>query len=156
MYVSISEIDLVEVLNLDKSMSVGEIDIVLENLSKETYFRFLMEELPKLLKKEDYEEISEYYKDSDDIDELMDELVERWPGLHIEFRLQLVSNSIKREFIVNYLKEMKEDYKDSLKKDSLYLDIDKLTAEIQKEQINKDLCYGIAQEMGKRINILYK
>ena len=50
MFVSISKIDLVEILNLDKSMSVGEIDIILENLSKETYFRFLFEELPKLLK----------------------------------------------------------------------------------------------------------
>ena len=56
MYVSISEIDLVEVLNLDKSMSVGEIDIILENLSKETYFRFLFEnfktfEEKKIMKK---------------------------------------------------------------------------------------------------------
>ena len=69
-----SEIDLVEVLNLDKSMSVGEVETILDSLSKETYFRFLFEELPKLLKKKDYEEINERYKTSDDIDELMDEL----------------------------------------------------------------------------------
>lgn len=147
-----SEIDLVEVLNLDKSMSVGEIDIILENLSKETYFRFLFEELPKLLKKQDYEEISEYYKDSDDMDELMDELVDRWPKLHIEFRLQVISNTIKKEFIVNYLAEMKKDFSDK----ELHLNIDKLITEIQKDQINKDLCYGIAETIGKRINILNK
>lgn len=156
MYVSMSEIDLVEILNLDKSMSVGEIDVILENLSKETYFRFLFEELPKLLKKKDYEEISERYKTNDDMDELMDELVDRWPKLHIEFRLQVISNTIKKEFIVNYLTDMKSDYKDSLNKDSLYLDIDKLITEIQKEQINKDLCWRIKDEMGKRINIINK
>ena len=151
-----SEIDLVEVLNLDKLMSVGEIDIILENLSKETYFRFLFEELPKLLKKKDFEEISERYKTSDDMDELIDELVDRWPDLHIEFRLQIISNTIKKEFIVNYLNEMKKDYEDSLNKDSLYLDIDRLITEIQKEQINKDLCWKIKEEMGKKINILNK
>ena len=154
MYVSISEIDLIEVLNLDKSMSVGEIETILDSLSKETYFRFLFEELPKLIDKKDYDEISERYKTSDDMDELMDELVERWPNLHIEFRLQLVSDSIKREFIVNYLNEMKSDYKDSLNKDSLYLDIDKLIVEINKEQINKDLCWKIKDEIGKKINII--
>lgn len=151
-----SEIDLVEVLNLDKSMSVGEVETILDSLSKETYFRFLFEELPKLLKKKDYEEINERYKTSDDIDELMDELVDRWPNLHIEFRLQIISNTIKKEFIVNYLNEMKSDYKDSLNKDSLYLDIDKLIVEINKEQINKDLCWKIKEEMGKKINILNK
>jgi len=156
MYVSMSEIDLVEVLNLDKSMSVGEVETILDSLSKETYFRFLFEELPKLLKKKDYEEINERYKTSDDIDELMDELVDRWPNLHIEFRLQIISNTIKKEFIVNYLNEMKSDYKDSLNKDSLYLDIDKLIVEINKEQINKDLCWKIKEEMGKKINILNK
>ena len=150
MYVSMSEIDLVEVLNLDKSMSVGEIDVILENLSKETYFRFLFEELPKLLKKQDYEEISERYKDSDDMDELMDELVERWPKLHIEFRLQLISDKIKREFIVNYLNEMKKDYDDA----PLHQDIDKLLTEIQKEQIDKGLCWKIKDEMGKKISDL--
>jgi len=97
MYVSMSEIDLVEVLNLDKSMSVGEVETILDSLSKETYFRFLFEELPKLLKKKDYEEINERYKTSDDIDELMDELVDRWPNLHIEFRLQIISNTIKKD-----------------------------------------------------------
>lgn len=156
MYVSMSEIDLVEVLNLDKSMSVGEIDVILENLSKETYFRFLFEELPKLLKKNDYDEISERYKDSDDMDELMDELVERWPKLHIEFRLQVISNTIKKEFIINYLGEMKDDYEDSLNKDSLYLDIDKMISEIQKEQINKNFIWKIKDEMGKKINKINK
>ena len=150
MYVSISEIDLVEVLNLDKSMSVGEIDVILENLSKETYFRFLFEELPKLLKKKDYDEISERYKISDDMDELMDELVDKWPDLHIEFRLQAMSNTIKKEFIINYLNEMKKDFSDK----GLHQNIDKLIIEIGKEQINKDLCYGIAGEMGKKINLI--
>jgi len=149
MFVSISKIDLVEILNLDKSMSVGEIDIILENLSKETYFRFLFEELPKLLKKQDYDEISERYKISDDIDELMDELIDRWPKLHIEFRLQVISNTIKKEFIVNYLNEMKKDYADS----PLHQDIDKLISEIQKEQINKDLVWNLKEEIGKKINI---
>jgi len=152
MYVSMSEIDLVEILNLDKSMSVGEIDIILENLSKETYFRFLFEELPKLLKKQDYDEVSERYKDSDDIDELMDELVGRFPNLHIEFRLQVISNTIKKEFIVNYLNEMKKDYENI----PLHVDIDKLISEIRKEQINKDLCWKIKDDMGKKINILNK
>ncbi|MFA5771023.1 MAG: hypothetical protein WC894_06065 [Patescibacteria group bacterium] len=150
MYVSISEIDLVEVLNLDKSMSVGEIDIILENLSKETYFRFLFEELPKLLKRKDYDEISEKYKTNDDIDELMDELVDRWPDLHIEFRLQVISNAIKKEFIVNYLSKMKKDFSDK----DLHQNIDKLILEINKEQINKDLCWKIKDEMGKKINII--
>lgn len=152
MYVSISEIDLVEVLNLDKSISVGEIEIILDNLSKETYFRFLFEELPKLIDKKDYEEISERYKTSDDMDELMDELVNRWPGLHIEFRLQQLSETIKKEFIVNYLNEMKKDYEDA----SLHQDVDKLIAEIKKEQINKDLCWKIKEDMGKKINIINK
>lgn len=151
MYVSISEIDLVEILNLDKSMSVGEIEIILDNLSKETYFRFLFEELPKLIDKKDYDEISERYKTNDDMDELMDELVDRFPLLHIEFRLQQLSDMIKKEFIINYLNEMKKDYKDSL-----YLDIDKLTAEIQKDQINKDLCWNLKEEIGKKINIINK
>lgn len=152
MYVSMSEIDLVEILNLDKSMSVGEIDIILENLSKENYFRFLFEELPKLLKKVDYEEISERYKASDDIDELMDELVDRWPDLHIDFRLQLISNTIKKEFIVNYLNEMKKDFSNK----ELQLNIGKLIEEINKEQINKDLCWKIKDEMGKKINKINK
>lgn len=152
MYVSISEIDLVEVLNLDKSMSVGEIDVILENLSKETYFRFLFEELPKLIKKQDYEEISETYKTSDDMDELMDELVDRFPDLNIEFRLQVISSTIKKEFIINYLTEMKKDYENA----PLHKDIDKLILEINKEQINKDLCWKIKDEMGKKINIINK
>ena len=62
----------------------------------------------------------------------------------------------KKEFIINYLTDMKSDYKDSLNKDSLYLDIDKLITEIQKEQINKDLCWKIKDEMGKKINIINK
>lgn len=143
-----SEIDLVEVLNLDKSMSVGEIDTILKNLSKETYFRFLFEELPKLLKKKDYEEISERYKTSEDIDGLISELVDRFPKLHIDFRLQIISNTIKKEFIVNYLNEMKKDFSDK----ELYENIDKLTAEIQKDQINKDLCWRLKDEIGKKIN----
>ena len=150
MYVSISEIDLVQILNLDKSMSVGEIDVILENLSKETYFRFLFEELPKLLKKKDYDEISERYKISDDMDELMDELVDKWPDLHIEFRLQAMSNTIKKEFIVNYLNEMKKDFSDK----ELHQNIDKLITEISKDQINKDLCWKIKEGIGKKINLI--
>ena len=101
MYVSIFEIDLVEVLNLDRSMSVGEIETVLDNLSKETYFRFLFEELPKIINKEDYDEISQRNKTGDDMDKLMEELNTRWPDLQIEFRLQQISSKIKKEFILN-------------------------------------------------------
>jgi hypothetical protein len=152
MYVSISEIDLVEILNLDKSMSVGEIETVLDNLSKESYFRFLFEELPKLLKKRDYAAISEKYKTSDDMSELMEELTSRWPDLHVEFRLGQIAAKIKREFILNYLDEMKNDYSDKL----LHQDIEKLASEIKKEQIDRDLCVRIKDEIGKKINKINK
>lgn len=152
MYVSISEIDLVEVLNLNRSMSVGEIEAILDHLSKETYFRFLFEELPKLIKKKDFDEIALKYKTSEDMDKLMEELITRWPDLHIEFRLQQISSKIKREFILNYLDEMKKDYQDR----SLHLNIDKLISELKKDQIDKDLCWKIKNIIGKLINKINK
>ena len=152
MYVSISEIDLIEVLNLDKSMSVGEVEIILDNLSKETYFRFLFEELPKLIKKGDLDEISEKYKTSEDIDKLMEELNARWPDLHIDFRLQQISSKIKREFMINYLNEMKNNYQN----EPLHLDVDNLIEEINKDKIDKDLCWKIKDEIGKKINMINK
>lgn len=152
MYVSIFEIDLVEVLNLDRSMSVGEIETVLDNLSKETYFRFLFEELPKLINKEDYDEISQRNKTGDDMDKLMEELNTRWPDLQIEFRLQQISSKIKKEFILNYLSEMKNDYQDR----SLHLNIDKLISEIKKDQIDKDLCWKIKDVIGKQVDKINK
>lgn len=152
MYVSIFEIDLVEVLNLDRSMSVGEIETVLDNLSKETYFRFLFEELPKLINKEDYDEISQRNKTGDDMDKLMEELNTRWPDLHIEFRLQQISSKIKKEFILNYLDEMKKDYQDR----SLHLNIDKLISEIKKDQIDKDICWKIKDVIGKQVDKINK
>jgi len=152
MYVSMFEIDLVEILDLNKSMPVGEIETVLDNLSKETYFRFLFEELPKLIDKKDYDGISQRHKTSDDMDKLMDELNTRWPDLHIEFRLQQISSKIKREFIVNYLEEMKKEYEDK----SLQTNIGKLITEIKKEQINKSLCYSLKDEIGKKINKINK
>jgi hypothetical protein len=152
MYVSIFEIDLVEVLNLNRSMSVGEIETVLDNLSKETYFRFLFEELPKLINKEDYDEISQRNKTGDDMDKLMEELNTRWPDLQIEFRLQQISSKIKKEFILNYLSEMKNDYQDR----SLHLNIDKLISEIKKDQIDKDLCWKIKDVIGKQVDKINK
>ncbi len=152
MYVSIFEIDLVEVLNLDRSMSVGEIETVLDNLSKETYFRFLFEELPKIINKEDYDEISQRNKTGDDMDKLMEELNTRWPDLQIEFRLQQISSKIKKEFILNYLNEMKKDYQDR----SLHLNIDKLISEIKKDQIDKDLCWKIKDVIGKQVDKINK
>jgi hypothetical protein len=152
MYVSIFEIDLVEVLNLNRSMSVGEIETVLDNLSKETYFRFLFEELPKLINKEDYDEISQRNKTGDDMDKLMEELNTRWPDLQIEFRLQQISSKIKKEFILNYLSEMKNDYQDR----SLHLNIDKLISEIKKDQIDKDICWNIKDVIGKQVDKINK
>lgn len=152
MYVSIFEIDLVEVLNLNRSMSVGEIETVLDNLSKETYFRFLFEELPKLINKEDYDEISQRNKTGDDMDKLMEELNTRWPDFHIEFRLQQISSKIKKEFILNYLDEMKKDYQDR----SLHLNIDKLISEIKKDQIDKDICWKIKDVIGKQVDKINK
>ena len=152
MYVSIFEIDLVEVLNLHKSMSVGEIEAILDHLSKETYFRFLFEELPKLIKKQDYDDISQRNKTGDDMDKLMEELNTRWPDLHAEFRLQQISSNIKREFILNYLDEMKKDYQDR----SLHLNIDKLISEIKKDQIDKDLCWKIKDVIGKQVDKINK
>lgn len=152
MYVSLSEIDLIQLLNLDKSMSFGETEIILDHLSKETYFRFLFEELPKLINKKDYDEISDRYKTGNDIDELMNELEDRFPGLHLEFRLQQISNTIKKEFTLNYLEELKNDYKDN----NLLQSIDRLKQEIDKPQINLELCNKLKDEIGKKIYILNK
>lgn len=152
MLVSMSEIDLVELLNLDQSMSVGEIEIVLDNLSQEIYFRFLLEELPKLIEKADFDELHERYKLSDDLDGLMDEINDRFPNLHIEVRVKQISDKIKKEFILNYLQEMKKDYPNP----PLHQDIDKLLVEVDREMIDKDLCWKIKEDMAKKINFINK
>lgn len=152
MYVSIAEIDLVEILNLDKSMSIGEIDVILEHLSKETYFRFLFEELPLLINKTDYLKISEKYKNGSDIDELMNDLDSQYPSLNFQFKLQQISNVIKREFIINYLKELKKDYDNKVIKNNA----DLILEEVLKDQINLDKCLTYKENLLKEINKINK
>src|SRR3989339_139977 len=112
MYVSISEIDLVTVLGLDRSLSPGEIDQLLDSLSEEIFFRLLTEKLPKLLSKKDFQYLHDKYLMSDDLDALMKEIQEKWPGINIDIHFKQTASEVKREYMINYLSELKEDYKD--------------------------------------------
>jgi hypothetical protein len=148
MFVSLSEIDLVQFLNLDKTLSPGEIDTLLDSLTKEIFFRLLHEKLPKLLSKNNFKYLSDKYRLSDDIDELMDEINKTWPDVNIGYHMKEAATQVKKEFINNYLKDMKKDFDD----ESINRNIDQFLTEISKPMIDIDLCQILRDEIGKRIN----
>lgn len=147
MYVSLSEIDLVEVLGLDRSLSPGEIDKMLDGLSKEIFFRLLTEKLPKLLATKDFQYLTEKYKASSDLDEIMEEIKSKWPELYIEVHFQKIADEVKKEFIVNYLLDLKKGSQDSEIKNNVDLFIN----ELQKVKIDKNLCLNLKEKIMKKI-----
>lgn len=150
MFVSISEIDLVEVLGLDRSLSPGEIDQMLDKLSKEIFFRLLTDKLPKLLPKKDFQYLAEKYKASSNLDEIMEEIKNKWPELNIEVHFQKTANEVKKEFMINYLLEFKKDHQD----EEIKRNTDLLINELQKEQIDKSLCLDLKEKIIKGIILL--
>ncbi len=143
MFVSISELNLADVLNLDKSLGPGELDELADNLTQEIFFRFLTEELPKLLTEKDFGYIRDKYMLGGDLDSLMDEVSQKWPGIKIDWQLRQVSSKVKKDFINNYYLEMKNDYKDP----SLHRYIDDLLKEINSEQINLSLILQLKEKI---------
>lgn len=147
MLVSISEIDLVEILGLDRSLSPGEIDQMLDGLSKEIFFRLLTEKLPKLLATKDFQYLTEKYKTTSDLDEIMEEIKSKWPELNIEVHFQKIADEIKKEFIINYLIDLKKDSQDN----KIKMNVDLLINELQKEKIDKELCLNLKEKIIKKI-----
>ncbi|MFA6390187.1 MAG: hypothetical protein WCX78_00410 [Patescibacteria group bacterium] len=147
MYVSMSEIDLVKILNLDRSLSPGEIDQLLDGLSQEIFFRLITEKISKLLNKKDFQNLREKYLTSDDTDALMNEIKTKWPGINIDLQFTVTSSEVKKEFMINYLNDLKEDFKN----ENINKNADMLIKELQKEQIDRDLCFSLKEEVVKNI-----
>lgn len=147
MYVSMSEIDLVVVLGLDRSLSPGEIDQMLDGLSKEIFFRLLTEKLPKILPTKDFQYLAEKYKASSDLDKIMEEIKSKWPRINIESHFQKTAGEVKKEFMVNYLLDLKKGSQDN----EIKHNVDLFINELQKEKIDKKLCLDMKEKIIKKI-----
>jgi|GEM_PF-1401552 len=106
MVVTIDQIDVIEILSLERILPPGEVEEIVEVLNKEIWYRVLHEVLPKYITKEEYKTLVAQHESDKDLVLIMKKVSKNWPNIPMERLALETTRTVKREFIENYLKEV--------------------------------------------------
>ncbi|PIY70386.1 hypothetical protein COY89_01435 [Candidatus Roizmanbacteria bacterium CG_4_10_14_0_8_um_filter_36_36] len=105
----ISDVDIIALLGLEEKLSPGEIDEMLDTLSKEIWFRVLNESLPLYLDKDELEKLTKATIDKG-LDETLSYIKENLPRINIQFMFLETTQVVKKEFVVEYIKDWRNGF----------------------------------------------
>lgn len=103
------EIDIITFLELDKTLSPMEAEGIVGELNDEIWFRILNEELPKKLPKDRYDKLVSETELETDLNTIVNKIAREEPSLSMPVLLQTVSSTVKKEFVIEYLKDIQQE-----------------------------------------------
>ena len=126
MSITLREVDVVNFLGLDKILGPGEVEELLEALNKELWFRIFHQELPRALKQKEFEQLVKKHELTSNLELLIAEIEQKWPNFNFRVKINEIAVQVKKEFLLNYLSKLSQDYASNEP-------LQKLIAQIKKE-----------------------
>lgn len=145
------EIDLVMLLDLEKTMTAVEINELTSELNKEIWHRLLNEEVKKEIGEKEYKKLLDKFSIDQGLDPILDYIIDHYRIINIRYLLEKVSASVKQEFIKRYLEELLEDYKKDKK---IELKISQMIMLIKKTKLDEEQFKKIFEETQSQIKKL--
>lgn len=107
----IADVDIVALLGLEEKLSPGEIDEMVDTLSKEIWYRILNESLPLYLDKDELEKTVKATGEKG-LNETLAYVKENLPRINIQLMFLETSQVVKKEFVVEYIKDWRSGLQD--------------------------------------------
>lgn len=102
-------VDVIQLLELDKTLSPMEAEGIVGELNDEIWFRILNEELPSKLPKDRYDKLVSETELETDLNTIVNKIAREEPSLSMPALLQTVSSTVKKEFVIEYLKDIQQE-----------------------------------------------
>lgn len=100
------DVDFVQFLSLDQTLSPAEIEDLTDLLAEEIWYRLTNEELPKLIPEGEYDHLAKNFKETHNPNALMNEVTRLFPTLEVNKVLETITNRVKKDFILRYLQQI--------------------------------------------------
>lgn len=103
------DIDIISLLQLNKTLNPLEIDELVDEINKEVWYRVLNEELPKKITDGEFQKLLKKFPPESNFDDIVSHIQKNYPKVGIELILYAVITQVKKEYVIQYIIEIEEE-----------------------------------------------